>query len=493
MAKIKPNISALADRVSIRMYCMGTGDCFVIKFLSGEAVKYTMMIDCGSCQVNAGDFKQYIDNLDEYVHHHIDLLVVTHEHNDHVNGFAKCADIFAHKNFTISNAWFAWTENPADPNGHAKRLIEEREKAKQALNNVINHLKETENERKSNFEDSSHSSRLIDNDFAFSNGLNTLAQINLSEDASEKKSLPGMTKIKKILTDKGTKIEYLEPGQTITIDQIPEFKFHILGPPFDRDSVIFSKEKQGKDVFKNNSKLEAFSLSTKAYLDLADTVTNGKDLPFDQEHVMVNSPNTKYNLDPLYNDTQAKWRKIDYDWLSTAGAMAIRLNSHINNTSLAIALESTETNKVIMLPGDAEFGSWMSWHKIAKWQKTDAQKVGFVEDLLNRTVFYKVGHHLSYNGTALEQGIAMMTSDELAAMATLDRQRISVKWKTTMPNHQLMAELIRKCKGKLFIMDEFEIKDGPSKTLDPLSLGKDIYEEGPKDGKLLYKQYTVTI
>jgi len=509
MAKIKPNTTTLADRISIRMYCMGTGDCFVIKFLSGDAVKYTMMIDCGSCQGTPAEFRPYIQDLDAYVGHHIDLLVVTHEHNDHVNGFAKCADIFAHKDFTISNAWFAWTENPDDPNGNAKKLIEEREKAKQALNNVIGHLKLTEEERKSNHEDSAYSSKLNDNDFAFFNGLNTLAEINLSDDESAKGSLPGMTKIKKILKEKGTNIKYLEPGQTITIDEIPEFRFHILGHPFDRESVYFSKEKQGTDVYKKNSKLDAFSLSTRAYLDLENADANTKDLPFDEEYVVVNSANPvfttfknlqigavtnpKYNLSSLYNNTQEKWRKIDYDWLNTAGALAIRLNSHINNTSLAIALESTETNKVILLPGDAEFGSWRSWHKIAKWQKTDTQKVGFVEDLLNRTVFYKVSHHLSYNGTALEQGIAMMTSDELAAMATLDRNRISIKWKGTMPNHLLMAELIKKCKGKLFIMDEFEINDGPSKTFNTSLLDKRIYEEGFEDGKLLFKQYSVNV
>jgi len=56
----------------------------------------------------------------------------------------------------------------------------------------------------------------------------------------------------------------------------------------------------------------------------------------------------------------------------------------------------------------------------------------WAEDLLGRTVFYKVGHHLSYNGTALEKGILMMKDPSLAAMATLDRHRIAKGWTSTM-------------------------------------------------------------
>ena len=113
--------------------------------------------------------------------------------------------------------------------------------------------------------------------------------------------------------------------------------------------------------------------------------------------------------------------------------------------------------------------------------------VPWAQDLLNRTVFYKVGHHLSYNGTALEKGILMMKDPRLAAMATLDRHRIAKGWTSTMPNKYLLQELIRRTQGKLFIMDEFEITGAPSTRLDPATLGKDIYV-----ANTLYKQYTIT-
>ncbi len=66
-------------------------------------------------------------------------------------------------------------------------------------------------------------------------------------------------------------------------------------------------------------------------------------------------------------------------------------------------------------------------------------------------MFYKVGHHLSQNGTAKGKGIDMMTSTDLAAMATLDFKKINDGWLNTMPNDLLGAELIRKTKGNFFL------------------------------------------
>ena len=118
-----------------------------------------------------------------------------------------------------------------------------------------------------------------------------------------------------------------------------------------------------------------------------------------------------------------------------------------------------------------------------------------MEDLLNRTVFYKVGHHLSYNGTALEKGINMMEDPDLVAMATLDRKRISEKWKTTMPNKYLVDDLIKRCKGKVFIMDETGVSNKPSKTLDPIKLPKNTYEAKvfPGTSRPIYIQYKVKL
>ena len=61
------SLAGKLDRASIRMYCLGTGDCFVIKFFSGKTTRFTMMIDCGSCRGTPAEFKPYLQELLEYV------------------------------------------------------------------------------------------------------------------------------------------------------------------------------------------------------------------------------------------------------------------------------------------------------------------------------------------------------------------------------------------------------------------------------------------
>ncbi|MBK6936722.1 MAG: hypothetical protein IPH18_07420 [Chitinophagaceae bacterium] len=46
-----------------------------------------------------------------------------------------------------------------------------------------------------------------------------------------------------------------------------------------------------------------------------------------------------------YNKKGDEWRKIELDWLNSAGSLALRLNSHINNTSLVLAVESEGPEK----------------------------------------------------------------------------------------------------------------------------------------------------
>jgi beta-lactamase superfamily II metal-dependent hydrolase len=507
------------DNVSVRMYCMGTGDCFLVRFLSGKKVVFTMMIDCGSCRGSQIDFTPYVQDLASgLANKTIDLLVVTHEHNDHVNGFDKCYDIF--KGLTIKEAWFAWTEDPTDPTGAAALLKQQQQKMRTGLRNAIDAL---DRNRQSFLADKRHNAYRIpleDNHAAFLMGLDTLASINLSDIPNDDKpSLPGMRKIKQLLSEKKTKIRYLTPGSSFDLSQLPGLTFHVLGPPAGRDA-IFKSGKTGTDVYNKNLALNDSSLPVNAFLGLTGDITRN-DLPFSSVYIdeppsdKVKSPSSAKAMLPAnaasqaetaaapvgkgsdsvisaYFDPSCDWRRIDNDWLNSAGALALRLNSHINNTSLVLAIEFTGSNKVILFPGDAEFGSWESWHCIEEWKTKGKDGKPWAEDLLNRTVFYKVGHHLSYNGTALEKGILMMKDPNLAAMASLDRHRIAKGWTSTMPNKYLLQELIRRTQGKLFIMDEFEVMPPPSSQLDPSTLGKEVFVAFTSKDKLLYKQYTLS-
>ena len=74
-----------------------------------------------------------------------------------------------------------------------------------------------------------------------------------------------------------------------------------------------------------------------------------------------------------------------------------------------------------------------------------------MNDLLGRTTFYKVAHHLSHNGTARDVGLERMPQSGMTAMATLDYEHISDGWKSTMPNSEIVKELLRRTSGRLIV------------------------------------------
>jgi beta-lactamase superfamily II metal-dependent hydrolase len=494
--------------VDVRMYCLGTGDCFALKFRSDNKVRFTMLIDCGSCQGTPQQFRPYVENLAEWVKPNgVDLLVVTHEHNDHVNGFAKCRDLF--EDMDIRLAWFAWTENPDDPSGRAQDLLDKRRRMRQGLANALaqteRNYADVESAQTTDYNNPAAFAAMA----AFQSGLLTLAEINLNQeqDSGGATRLAGMKAIEEILKKKAVPIQYLSPGNSHSFPQLPGVAFHVLGPPLDRQ-YIYKEGKEGRDVYNRNYSFGEGILAMNALTKLGEPLTE-EDLPFTSEYVLNPSDlfitgenSTLLNVKPsrqaisLIDDYQAPrndWRTIEHEWLYTAGSLAIRLNSHINNTSLALAIEFGAGGKVMLLPGDAEYGSWESWHLIRKWEKAGRDGKSLVEDLLNRTVFYKVSHHLSYNGTALAKGIEMMNSPHLSTMVTLDRTRIASKWKTTMPNKKMLSELITRCQGRCFIMNEAEIDFPPSSTLNPDSLGPDVYHSYTQDNNIIYKQFAVDV
>ena len=101
----------------VRMYRMGTGDCFALKFFAGKGeanVKYKMMIDCGVWQGSKDRLTPFVEDLKTYFNNEIDLLVVTHEHVDHVLGFQRCSDLFT-TDFNVKKIWMGWSEDDSLP------------------------------------------------------------------------------------------------------------------------------------------------------------------------------------------------------------------------------------------------------------------------------------------------------------------------------------------------------------------------------------------
>lgn len=92
---------------------------------SGAKGVYHVVIDCGVVQGKpdpAERMRKVVTGLHAATGGAIDLLVVTHQHWDHVNGFLLAEDLW--KAFTVETIWLAWTEGGSAELEGVRRLLD---------------------------------------------------------------------------------------------------------------------------------------------------------------------------------------------------------------------------------------------------------------------------------------------------------------------------------------------------------------------------------
>jgi hypothetical protein len=125
---------------------------------------------------------------------------------------------------------------------------------------------------------------------------------------------------------------------------------------------------------------------------------------------------------------------------------------------LVLAIELIDSGKVLLFPGDAQYGNWLSWtDKKLEWEfkEGDKSKKVSIEELLSRTVFYKVSHHGSHNGTPQNKGLELMKDKSLIAAVPVDKVAAEEKNWNKIPYSNIMKRLeekVKKINGKPAIL-----------------------------------------
>jgi len=458
------------------MYRQGLGDCFLLTFNPGGDEKH-VLIDCGTLGSKTTDVKlpDVIADIDKTTNGHLHLVVGTHQHQDHLSGFPKLSNQFSPaKNKRIDHVWLAWTEDPKDK--LASQLGKARDDMALAVKSAAQALRATGGD--------TDTANAIDSLLGFFGETSvTLGATGQADSATfaaaAKNSIDTVRGLAK-------QAEYRSPGEpVIELDWLPGFRFYILGPPRDLDAIHDTGEH-------GSSELYALTAFTRAALQQSgtDKAVAGDDstaqAPFDKRFRLARTdPSIVSAFRTSYFNPSESWRTVDTDWLNGASSLAIQLDKFTNNTSLVIAIERITDGKVLLFPGDAQEGNWLSWQNPAiKWQVTgaDGKAVAITaKDLLARAVFYKVGHHSSHNATAKAKGLEMMTSEsELTAFIPVDRQVALGRspagtWK--MPARQLYRRLLDKCHGRVVRSDigwAVNVKQGTKGTeAEFIALGTD--------------------
>lgn len=450
--------------VTVRMYCHGLGDCFLLTFHKG-ARKSNMLIDCGVLQgttiepnperkivgeaISENEIMRIVaEDIKKKTQGHLNVVVATHEHHDHICGFKHAKDIFDEIQF--DQVWLGWTEDPT--------------------NKLAMSLQKKQIERTANLWEALKKMRPLDR-----TGEETIDSFikGFAGDAFSAKPRARAEAWRYITGDgvrKGNQPEYVycypgrEPFKLKDFEE--EVQIYVLGPP-DKLEKLRDLNAPSVDQYRHAKGIMMDSVSSPEdnfFLAMADeSVENGAGCPF-RHDLGISEKEAEAQLDgeffrdAYYGPRAGQWRTIDSDWMAITGEIALKMDSYTNNTSLVLAIELIKSQKVLLFVGDAQFGNWESWHD-HEWKITGAdqkEKVIKTQDLLNRTVLYKVGHHGSHNATLKEHGLEMMTNiDRLVALIPVDEalalSKKPHKWE--MPFVPLFEDLKKKTNGRVIASD----------------------------------------
>ena len=417
-------------KLRVRMYRQGLGDCFLLTCSDGNDESH-LLIDCGVLK-GTGDAEKRMQDVAQSVHDttngKLDRLIVTHEHWDHLSGFLQAGTIF--DTFEVGEVWLAWTEDPQD------ELANELRKRKQKrLNGIVAAAK---------LADRNDTPAARRTTAQLESLLNFHGDLGLAGTKTTGKALEWVKA-------RQAPVKYLRPGdQLFDLAGLPGIRLYVLGPPHDSRLIKRSDpSKKHPEVYE----LAAAEGSHQGFLAAAEALAEDQKpggQPFDSFFRLDESE--ARNENELWKKYYAKgrsWRRVDDDWLGYAGQLALQLDSDTNNTSLVLAFELSSGGDVLLFPGDAQVGNWLSWESL-EWQIPEGAATRTVksDDLLARTVLYKVGHHGSHNATLREKGLELMASSELAAMIPVNRVTAK-KMDWLMPFPALLTRLVEKTHGRV--------------------------------------------
>ncbi len=443
-------------RLRVRMYRHGLGDCFLLTFPRTGSRPFQMLIDCGALARDAKAMTKVVEHIRDTVRKgyagakaKLDIVVGTHEHKDHLSGFNQAREVFD-EDFDFGAVWLAWTENLTQP--QIRRIKETRKKVAAKLEMAVAKLSGVDAERIA--------------------GISSLLAFSSDDDDTPTGKVAHAIEYLKVRGKAAGNLQYLEPGANLEFG-VPGVRVYVLGPPRDpialktsditgamkREGVIYSLARMGDTGID----------SLAAAVEGATAVDGDKFHPFATDHRIAKTvpdpvnprrtlPNPYYGaiedfVSEMYEAPSEAWRRIDHDWLRAMGQLALDLDNDTNNSSLVLAFEFEDTRDVLLFPADAQVGNWQSW---AKLEFKSAQRPAVhARDLLNRTAFYKVGHHCSHNATLKAEGLELMTRDDLVAFIPLDRETAKKQgakgWE--MPAPALFKALKEKTGGRVVVSD----------------------------------------
>jgi len=385
----------MSSTMTIRMYNVGFGDSFLL-LLPG---KKTILVDAGFHSQGKGAFaandlaKQIA--ADAKAHSgkpRIDVVIATHRHQDHVFAFNSSE----WEKVEIGEVWMPWVEDRDNPD--ATKLWKKQQGFAMTLADAAPSFALSVEERAEldfllwNAGDIPGFGGDADLP-AWSNqgALDTLHEGFKHRERPDPRFLP----------------ESDDFPETFESDVLTGIKVHVLGPPRDPDEI------EELDPASDDETYKALMLRAAGLLEQEVPA------PFSEQWRVPDD-----DLGPgLAYDDLARLKGLAHSADALLAAKAV--DDMINSTSLVLVLEIGSAR--LLLPGDAE---WGTWKRILANNKA--------RSLLRGATFFKVGHHGSHNATS-KTLVEKVLPREIPAMVST--QEGPGKYRNNIPLQDLLTAL----------------------------------------------------
>ena len=369
------------ERIAVRMYQVGFGDCFLISLAYGRPLgdgraERHLLVDFGSTHSPQGqrlDMAAIARRIGEDCGGRLDAVVVTHRHKDHLSGFANNEAAAVIEALDPTLVVQPWTENPQAPAGATGPLGVASRRF--------------------------HAALAAGDDFAdeLSRALATSARglrshlRQLAEDQLKNAEASG--RLNRWAAERDG--EYLHAGAASKLDHlVPGLSVEVLGPPtVDQYPEVANQRVRDPQYWMLYRGLVSTGLPMQGLSGIED---DNPELTGADPH--GNPPGATVVEGSLAPGElgvpagPARWlaERLRGQQLHSLQRIVRSLDDALNNTSLVLLL--TIGTRRLLFPGDAQIENWRyTLDRLPKDQRLKRQ--------LSQVHLYKVGHHGSRNAT----------------------------------------------------------------------------------------------
>jgi hypothetical protein len=502
--------------VVVRMYGQGFGDCFLLALprMDARGVEdptkpVYVLIDSGVFFMTPQErqrMRAVARSVAAATDGVVDLLVATHEHYDHLSGFAHAAKEW--QSCAVRRIWLAWTEQEDHP--ATIRYDRERE----ALRGQIAAARALAQGRAADDPALGAELRMIESYAGFLGAAGDVDEADAADTAGPEAEgqgagavgaaddahpFPAPRRVSKTpdaimddfaknpgarFRDDGvpTEREFCEPGE---VRAIPETAVdaYVLGPPVDVDklgleldeSEVYPEARPGDGGEQGIATPSWAALALAAASARAERLGLAAAIHAHAEPGAGPDPYAPFRSPLRLSYGEAREQpffqehyfgregaeQIENEWLRGVGRLALQLDNLTNNTSLVLAFRLPD-GRVLLFAGDAQVGNWLSWANIAPgaWRRPGGGAVAYrptANELLARAAVYKVGHHGSRNATLQARGLELMPDQLIALIPTSRRvpqEDSDPAWDIPLPS--LLRRLKEKCGGQVLLPHDSE-------------------------------------